>query len=174
MPETNESLMKAVAAGDLDQLGCLFDRCHRAVHALCARLVGSTDAADDLTQEVFLRVLRFRRSYRGDAAFRTWLYRITYNVCMTHRRRERATPECQADPDWYAHTSNTPPDNSLHRDVEAALADLSITDRTVLILNQHEGMTYREIAAVLGTSPGAVRVRAHRALRALRTRMEQP
>jgi RNA polymerase sigma factor (sigma-70 family) len=173
MTETDESLMRAVAAGDLDLLGCLFDRRHGAVHSLCYRLVGSADAADDLTQEVFLRVLRFRHSYRGEASFRTWLYRITYNVCMNYRRRVRATPEVRADAALYHGASEPPRDSEIDATVEAGLAALSPQERTVLVLSRYEGLTYTEIAAVLGSTPGAIRVRAHRALRALRARLEQ-
>jgi RNA polymerase sigma-70 factor (ECF subfamily) len=170
MPETDESLMQAVVAGDLERLGCLFDRCHVGVHALCARLVGSADAADDLLQEVFLRVLRFRHSYRAEASFRTWLFRITYNVCMTYRRKERATFDVAsslAASDQMTHASY---DADVRSAVERALEALPAAARTVLILNRYHGLSYAEIAEVIGSTPGAVRVQAHRALRTLRKR----
>jgi RNA polymerase sigma factor (sigma-70 family) len=169
MPETDESLMQAVAAGDLERLGCLFDRCHAGVHALCARLVGSADA-DDLMQEVFLRVLRFRRSYRAEASFRTWLFRITYNVCMTYRRKERETFEVASSASVSERMTHASPDDDVRSDIERALEALPVAARRVLILNRYHGLSYAEIAEVIGSTPGAVRVQAHRALRTLRDR----
>lgn len=170
--ESNESLMQAVAAGRLDRLTCLFDRCHSAVHALCARLVGSVDAADDLSQEVFLRVLRFRHSYRATASFRTWLYRIAYNACMDYRRSQRAAREVPIDALPEQGTVDEPSDHLRVAAVQRALCALPAPDRTVLVLSRFDGMTYAEIAAIMGSTPGAIRVRAHRALRALRSQLE--
>jgi RNA polymerase sigma factor (sigma-70 family) len=171
--QTDEALMHAVAAGDLERLGELFDRHHSAVHALCWRLAGDPDVADDLLQEVFLRVLRFRDSFRGDAAFRTWLFRIAHNVCMDWRRRDRAAREISA-PNLVASVpaAEAEPVSALATLVDAAMRTISPDARSVLVLSRYHDMTYTEIAAVVGCSPGAARVRAHRALRELRLRVE--
>ena len=81
--------MRGVRAGSVDTLGVLFERHHARVHALCYRLTRRADAADDLAQETFLRVLRYRESFREEASFPTWLYRIAYNVCHEHWRQMR-------------------------------------------------------------------------------------
>src|SRR4051812_43184781 len=81
--------MRAARAGNVDTLGVLFERHHARVHALCYRLTRSADAADDLAQETFLRVLRYRESFREKASFTTWLYRVAYNVCHEHWARSR-------------------------------------------------------------------------------------
>jgi RNA polymerase sigma factor (sigma-70 family) len=172
--DTDESLMRRVAAGDRDALGELFDRYRLAIYALCARIARDADDADDLVQEVFLRVLRFRDSYRADAAFRTWLYRIAVNVSMDHERRRRASRELQSDALLRAAPASEPASSSdLAVEVAAALATLPVDARTVLILSRYEGLTYAEIGAIVGVRAGAARVRAHRALRALRERLTQ-
>ena len=76
--------MAATGHGDLDALGVLFNRHHARVHALCYRLTGDASVADDLVQESFLRVLKYRKGFGARAAFTTWLYRLVRNVCMDH------------------------------------------------------------------------------------------
>src|SRR5579862_9208315 len=80
--------MAAVRDGDADALGALFSRHHGDVYALSARLMQDGDLADDITQEAFLRVWRYARSFRGRSTFSTWLYRLTYNLCMELRQRD--------------------------------------------------------------------------------------
>src|SRR5215216_5082383 len=83
---TDTELMLAVRGGDLDALGALFRRHYDRAHALCYRLTTSAEAADDLAQETFLRILRYRHTFRGDAQFTTWMYRLARNVCLDHLR----------------------------------------------------------------------------------------
>ena len=85
---SDAQLMSAIRDGDADALGTLFSRHHGTVYTLCARLIQDEDLADDITQDVFLRVWRYARSFRGRSAFRTWLYRLAYNACMDRRKRD--------------------------------------------------------------------------------------
>src|SRR5579863_4427351 len=85
---SDAQLMAAVRDGDAEALGVLFSRHHGAVYALSARLIQDDDLADDITQDVFLRVWRYARSFRGRSAFRTWIYRLAYNACLDRRRRD--------------------------------------------------------------------------------------
>src|SRR4051812_44410896 len=79
--------MQAVREGDVEQLGVIFERHHARVHALCHRLTRRDDVADDLVQETMLRVLRNSRSFRGESAFSTWLYRLAISACQDYWRR---------------------------------------------------------------------------------------
>src|ERR1700754_3012739 len=93
---TDTALMLAVRAGDLTRLGELFARHFDSAYAFCRRMTRDDTAAEDLAQEAFLRVLRYRESFRGDARFTTWLYRICRNLCASHLERlarERAEHE---------------------------------------------------------------------------------
>jgi RNA polymerase sigma factor (sigma-70 family) len=163
---SDEQLIAAVQGGDGDAMGVLFDRHHRAVHALCLRLGHDPDLADDLTQEVFLRVWRYARTFRGRSMFRTWLYRLAYNASADARTKdarrqespiESAMPETQSDELTERHVI-----------LEAALTRLAPAHRAVLVLSRFHDLGYEEIARIVACSPGAARVRLHRAMNELR------
>ncbi len=167
-PEGSDAqLMAAVRDGDADALGALFSRHHGDVYALSARLMQDGDLADDITQEAFLRVWRYARSFRGRSTFRTWLYRLTYNLCMELRQRDaRRHESLTLDRLTVAAPSNESTDRHIHLDM--ALRRLAPGQRVVLILSRFHGLGYDEIAQIIHCSPGAARVRLHRAMRELR------
>ena len=166
---SDEAVMRAVRDGDVDRLGLLFERYHARVHALCYRLTRRADAADDLVQDTFLRVLRYRDTFRGDAAFTTWLYRVAYNVCHEHWRQgrrdessmEHSTPEAEEP-------RHAQPVSERHALLEQAMTRLDAEQRAVLVLTRYHDLKYDEVARVLDCTPAAARVRAHRALNDLR------
>jgi RNA polymerase sigma-70 factor (ECF subfamily) len=164
---SDTQLMAAVQAGDAEALGALFSRHHGAVYALCTRLIQDDDLADDITQEVFLRVWRYARSFRGDSAFRTWLYRLVYNACTDRRQRDARWQEFF---DFDLLPADTPSAEltDRHMLLETALNRLSPKLRVVLVLSRFDGLGYDEIARIINCSPGAARVRLHRAMNALR------
>ena len=168
--ETDETLMLAVREGAVESLGRLFDRYHTRIHALCYRLTSSSDAADDLVQETFLRALRYRATFRADSAFATWLYRLACNVCHDHwqrtRRADRDAAAARSDAEDSPRESAAPDDRVDL--LEAALARLSPDRREVLVLTRYHDMSYDQAARVLDCTPAAARVRAHRALNELR------
>jgi RNA polymerase sigma factor (sigma-70 family) len=166
---SDEALVQAVAAGDVSKLGVLFERHHARVHALCFRLTREADVADDLAQETMLRVLRYARSFRADAAFATWLYRLAYNVCQDHWRRTRRdeTTTDLSEAIDVRHETNTDVDPR-HALLEVALTRLAPERRAVLVLSRYHDLAYDDIARILECTPAAARARAHRALNELR------
>lgn len=170
MTETSdEALMRGVRAGSVENLGALFERHHARVHALCYRLTRRNDAADDLAQETFLRVLRYRDTFREEAAFGTWLYRIAYNVCHEHWRQMRRD-ESIPDATTIAAQSRSETTELTERHVllDQALGRLDPEQRAVLVLTRYHDLKYDDVARVLECTPAAARVRAHRALNDLR------
>lgn len=170
---SDEHLMRAVSNGDVEQLGVLFARHHARVHALCFRLTRRADVADDLVQETMLRVLRFRQSFREQSAFATWLFRLAYNACCDHWRSSRRDSEMVGLDDFAMHASTgnppaTDPTSDRHILLDLALTRLDADERSVLVLRRYHDMSYSDIARVLECTPAAARVRAHRALSALR------
>jgi RNA polymerase sigma factor (sigma-70 family) len=167
--ESDEDLMRAVREGHVESLGVLFGRHHARVHALCFRLTRRADVADDLMQETFLRVLRHRDGFHEASRFSTWLYRLTYNVCHDHWRRDQRDESLKA----MASAASTAPDqgsamNERHVLLDEAMARLAPDRRSVLVLSRYHDLSYGDIAQVLECTPGAARVRAHRALHELR------
>ncbi len=142
---------------------------------LVARLAGSTDLADDLTQEVSLRAFQAFGSFRGEASAFTWLYRIAVNVVHRHRERRRCdtvpleAPEAIRLP---ADTACGPETLALQAErraaVWSAIERLPEELRTTLVLQVYEQLKYREVAAVLNVPVGTVKSRLNHAMRRLR------
>ena len=163
--------MRAVRRGELAALDTLFARHHRRLYGFLVRLTGDRDAADDLVQDVFLRLLRFKESFRDDGQFVPWLFRIARNLAADRYRDSRATMsldqhEAGTDGDAAALDSLIATEN--HQQLERALAALPVTHREVLLLRGVEQLSHRELAIALRCSEGAARVRVHRALAALK------
>ncbi len=168
----DEVLMLRVRAGEVDALGVLFERHHTRLYQFCRRLGASATASEDLVQEVFARMLRYRHTFRGDSRFAPWMYRLARNASIdAYRRAPRHEVPAAADHDM------TDPAPDAQADLERSQAErllwrafdyLPLEKREVLVLARVEAREYREIAHLLGCSEGAVRVRVHRALAALR------
>lgn len=167
-PDTR--LMLEVRDGDLERLGVLFERHHGRVHDFCYRMTRSEHAANDLVQETFLRILRYRASFRAEASFSTWLYRVARNLCLDHLQRlsRRSEAEEQWREEMGSDSSSPDPDVRRLQLVSEAFERLPLEGREVLILSRHQGLRYDEIAGVCDCSIGAVKVRVHRALKRLR------
>lgn len=153
----------------------LVHRTHRETYTLARRLVSDADDARDVVQEAYLRAYRSIGSFRGDAQFTTWLYRITANCASTHlgRRRKHRHDELDdldvADPEP-GHDPATAADAALLRQrLEAAIADLPPRLRAVVVLRDIYDLSHAEIADRLDISESAAKVRLHRARRRLRT-----
>jgi RNA polymerase sigma-70 factor (ECF subfamily) len=145
----------------------------RRIYAVCYRFTGDEAEAQDLTQEVFLRVFRTLRSFRaGEGSFQVWLHRLTRNLLIDHYRRHRAhratEPLDQQLPLLEERSGATSRTDSLLAGREAAeqlasaLQQLSPELREAVILRDLEGMEYREIAAVLRIPEGTVKSRINR------------
>lgn len=152
---------------------------HRGrVWRLVARLAGSLDLADDLTQEVSLRAFQAFEGFRREADAFTWLYRIAVNVVLRDRERRKSTvgldnPEALALPDANALSPEQAALNAEMRPiVRAALNRLPEDLRTTLILQIYEGLKYREIAVVLEIPIGTVKSRLNSAMHRLREELK--
>ena len=164
---SDRELMLRLARDELACLEVLFRRWQDEAFAFCARTAGREDA-EDLVQEGFLRLLRYRGTYRGDA-FKPWLLRILRNVCLDRLRqsgKERAVASRWAD-EAARRRPATQDDARVDR-LERALAAMTREEREVIVLARWHDMPYERIAEVLECTPGAARVRMHRALASLR------
>jgi RNA polymerase sigma factor (sigma-70 family) len=170
---TDELLMHAVQGGNLDALGELFERHHRPVFHFLSRTTGDPGAAEDLVQEVFVRILKYRHTYDAESRFDTWLFRIARNARTDHFRRRAPAPAPEADALEVASGEPGPAQQLEQRvdvaQLERALQQLADEPRDLLVLARYHGMPYDRIADTLGIEPGAVKVRVHRAMKQLRT-----
>ncbi len=166
--------MSAYLNGDRRSFALLFERWAPRLHGFFLRALRDPSAADDLLQQAFLNVHRARSSFQSIYPLRSWLFRIAANALRDELRRRRraplATPEEQEAMDQVAPANAPLPLDSQERAraVRAALDRLPESQRVVLHLHRFEEMTFAEIAGVLGTTEGAVKLRAFRAYQRLR------
>ena len=171
--DVDPALVRAVQRGERGAMDALIRASYADVYALAHRLLRDPSDAADATQEVYLRVVRSVLGFRGEAAFSTWLHRVTVNVCMTALksrgdRRARGQSAGAADfdvdlPDAAADPAARAELADLAARSAAALAQLGEDAREIVVLRDLQGLTTRQTAQVLGISEGAVKVRLHRA-----------
>ena len=171
-------LMVAYARGDRDAFARLFARLAPRIHGFFLRSFGSPSMADDLMQTTFMKIHKARGSYRPDLPLRPWVFAIAARVRVDELRKLRRLPEESGEDALEraddAIASNEAADAGRAASVDvasavsAALEKLPETQRTVIHLHRYEGMTLPEIAQVLGTTEGAVKLRAFRGYEHLR------
>jgi RNA polymerase sigma-70 factor (ECF subfamily) len=178
--DSDEQILARVRAGETRQFENLVRRYQDAVYGMALRFMGSPVEAQDIAQEVFLRVHRGLEGFKGDARFSTWLYRITFNLCSDSLRRKRRPGRASVSledageiQDRRAGLEQGLLDDEQKRAVRAALEGLDEKYRSVLILLYYQELSYEQIAAVLQCPLKTVETRLYRARRQLRTVMER-
>ena len=179
-------LVESLRTGAAQAYEELLRRFQQPAYALALRLLGDPSEASDVVQEVFLKVFRNVGSFRGQSSLKTWIYRITVNEAhnarrwfFRHRRRE---VELDSDPQEARSWKDTIPDGCVspydaafereqHVMLEAALDKLTPIFREAVVLRDITGMSYEEIAEVLGVSLGTVKSRILRGREALRVEL---
>ena len=184
----DEILMAAYQAGNAAAFEQLFERHGGSVYGFLARRLGDRALAEDLYQETFLRVHRARQTYDSSRPFRAWLFAIAHNLLNDALRQRLSSPSIAAsaaarggDPAGDGHDTRVAdvvdPAPALDdrveqrealRAVDRALAALPPDEATVLILARVEGLSYDDIALVIGRSPSATKQLAYRALKKVR------
>jgi RNA polymerase sigma-70 factor, ECF subfamily len=167
-------LMRRVAEGDQAAFASLYDRHHRSVARFAYRFVGEAGRAEELTQDIFVKLFRHAGRYQPTARFRTFLFRVAANHCLNEVRRGeyRVQHVSQDGEEGRPLQTPAPESESPQRAVEGreleervveAMGQLSDRERTAFTLCRFEGMPYREIAEVLQASEAAVKSLIHRA-----------
>jgi RNA polymerase sigma-70 factor (ECF subfamily) len=179
MTWTDEELVARSIGGDNDSFNELILRWERPIYALAYRTIGREEDARDVCQETFLRAFRALPGFRGQAKFSSWLYRIALNLCRDWMRRQRRTPVVQAPEgvDLFELAAAAEPSESiedlvarkdLSRLVERAMARLPEEQRTAIVLKEYHGLTFQEIADLVGCPLSTVKTRLYQGLTVLR------
>jgi RNA polymerase sigma factor (sigma-70 family) len=162
--------MLQVKAGQLDRMGLLFERYHRPLYGFFHHSTGNPAASEDLVQNVFYRMLKYRHTFTGEGEFRTWMYHLARNVLADAAKKDKPAAHHQDIADWAEKLpGGSAADAGLHQAQDVALLHqalgrLSAEQREVLVLSRFQELKYEQIAQLLDTTAGAVKVRAHRAL----------
>lgn len=171
--ESDYALARAAAHGAMAGIGDLYVRHNRRVYSLCLRMTGNAAEAEELTQEVFVQLLRKIDSFRGDSLFTTWLYRVTVNQVLMHFRRMRCQTEIHGDVEMAISKSkrcgqSVGPPVVDRLALKAALSHLPSGCREVFLLFDIEGYRHEEIAKILGCSVGNSKSQLHKARKKLK------
>ena len=170
--------IKACKEGDMNAFSVLVTNYENKILNHCYRMLGNVTDAEDATQEVFVKVFRFIKSYSEQSSFSTWIYKIASNVCLDFIRKNRRHTKDTVS----LHQKNAEGEEFLlsvqdegpspydetrkkeaKRKLDEALQKLSDDQRQVVILRDVEGFSYEEIARVTGSAPGTVKSRLNRA-----------
>ncbi len=177
---TDAELVRATLGGAREAFDVIVTRHRRSIYQLCYRYVGRQEDANDLAQDVFLRAYRGLRSFKGQASFTTWLYRIAVNAALNRVRSKALRLERMAPIDAVDHPdprAEDPAEAVLRgeraRRVRAAIAQLPPKQRATLVLRVYEELSHEEIAAVLGSSVGACKANLFHALNRLKELLER-
>ncbi len=167
-PLDDAGLVSACLDGNRDAFDAIVERHRRSVYQICYRFVNNHEDASDLSQEVFVRAWRGLRTFKGQSALSTWLYRIAVNACLNRVSQRRLETEPLAS-DRFEDANVEDPTVGLQRDeraaaVRRAIAALPDKQRATLILRTYHELSHHEIARILGSSEGAVKANFFHAL----------
>ena len=171
MAPTDNDIMEQVRDGRIEKLAVLFERYQTMLFNFFLRLTGNRAVSEDLVQEVFMRVLKYRAGYMGDSKFNVWLFQIARNAHIDHLRKQKAALPID---EQFAETPGREPlpDAGYEADREAelvrcALDRLPVQKREILVLFRFQNLKLREIAELTGVQVGTVKAQVHRALKDL-------
>jgi len=163
-----------VAAATRDEAA--FEELYRAhvdeVYTLTLRMVGDVHIAEDITQEIFIRLWRKIETFQGRSSFRTWLYRLSLNVIFRQRARLRSRPHIPLHETEIADRDGAA-DVIIKADLQRAIVSVPLRSRAVLILHDLKQYKHREIADILGISAGTSKAHLYRARKLMRKELEQ-
>ena len=178
--ESERRIIDAARRGDHQAFEALVLKYQDRIYRLIQRLVSGADVVDDLAQEVFIRAYRSLGDFKGESSLYTWLYKIALNLCRNHYRTRGRRPVHEeldeaGGPGGLAAAEGTPEDEASRREfwehLRRGLEELPAEQREAVVFCDLEGMSYEEMADVLGVPIGTVRSRIFRGRRALQGRL---
>jgi len=171
---SDQELMSIVQAGDFTPASEIYDRYSSRIYNFAYRFLRNSEAAEDATQEVFVKMLRHANQFHGGAKLSTWLFSITANHCRDYlRKSENKAKEGEDVLVTLPASAELSPERHLQRRedekrIQDALTLLSHDQREAIVLSRYQGLSYAEIAQIAGCSEGAVKTRVFRAMEVLK------
>ncbi len=171
-PTSDNTLMEQVRDGQVAKLAILFERHHVMLYNFFLRLTGRRGPGEDLVQDVFVRILKYRATYRSESKFTVWMYQIARNAHADYLRKLK--PEVPLGEQFEEPAGTEPlPADRMDTEIDDALLRraldrLPLRKREILLLSRYENMKYKDIAELLGCSIETIKTSVHRAIRELR------
>jgi RNA polymerase sigma factor (sigma-70 family) len=169
---TDEKIMDKVKDGQLSELTGLFERYHMPLYNFFLKLTLDKNTSEDLTQNLFYRIIRYRQTFNGGAGtFKSWMYQMARNLhadyCKQKQRITEVVKNAGNFPDDVAESEEGYKEHDYEK-LKLALSGLGPVDRELIVLSRYEGLKYAEIAKMKNMSLGSIKVQIHRALKELR------
>jgi RNA polymerase sigma-70 factor (ECF subfamily) len=168
---TDEILMQNVKEGNLSDMSVLFERYHLRLYNFFFRLTFDMDVSQDLTQNLFYRMIKYKNSYNIEYSVKSWIFQIARNLHADYCREAKRTGEIFLKTDKY--TEEPADDSGSYQEddyvrLEKAFSDLSAEQREIIVLSRYQGLKYEEISAITNQSVSAIKVAMYRAIKQLR------
>ncbi|WP_020532827.1 RNA polymerase sigma factor [Flexithrix dorotheae] len=168
---SDEALMMKVRSGDTGKLSLLFERYNIPIYNFFLKFIGDREISQDLTQNVFFRILKYNHSFKEGASFKTWIYQIARNVRIDHYKKYKI----------YNSSLNTDNINEINFSenhdpiekseeillIQKALSKMPEDKKEIIVLSQFQELRYKEIAEILNITENTARVKVHRAIKEL-------
>lgn len=172
---TDNALMMKVKSGDTEKLGLLYERHKRKLFGFFYNMNGNADLSEDLVQNVFMRMLKYKHTFTGEGSFLAWMFSTARNVSYDNFKKNKKK---RNDREISGIEYRLESANNIERELEGnenlnllkmAMGRLDHDKREVLVLSKLKELKFNEIGNMLGCSEGAAKVKAHRAIKELRT-----
>ena len=171
--EHDEILMLEVKNGDLDSLVPLFDKYHVKLYNFFLRLTRNREVSEDLTQNVFSRIIAYKHTFNDQYKFKTWMYQMARNIHIDHYHKNKGYftdfEETEGTTAKMQESIDETERDEKHKILYEAMNLLSVEDREIIELSKFQDLKYEDISKITGNSVGAIKVKVHRAVNKLRT-----
>ncbi len=169
--QTDEIIMLQVKDGNIEELSVLFERYNVRLFNFFLRLTMNRVISQDLTQNLFFRIIKYRKSYKNEMSVKSWIYQMARNLHIDYRNQLRKTGDVFTRSDVFSldiidEEPDYPEDDYLR--LEKAVSCLEEGQKELIVLSKYQGLKYDEIAVITNQSVAAIKVAVHRAVKQLR------
>ena len=167
----DEEIMQHVKDGNLAEMSVLFERYHLRLYNFFLKLTGKKDISQDLTQNLFYRIIKYKNSYKSGLSVKSWIYQMARNLHIDYCKEEKRSEELFMKTDSYPvdiSDENTGFQEEDFERFEYAFAALSNEQKEIIVLSRYQGLKYEEISLIINQSVPAIKVAMHRAIKQLR------
>ncbi|WP_144895484.1 RNA polymerase sigma factor [Lutibacter sp. Hel_I_33_5] len=166
---TDEEIMLAVASGELEKLSILFDRYNVRIYNFFNKMLQNKMVSEDLTQDVFIKIMKYRTSYKN-GNFASWIYTVARNIFSSYYQKQKKERTNMIDDDTLVSNEVIVSERSEEEleYLQKALLQLKTADRELIVMHRFQEIKYEQIAEIIGSNEGAVKVKVHRALKKLK------
>jgi RNA polymerase sigma factor (sigma-70 family) len=169
--EHDEVIMQHVKDGNLAEMAVLFERYHLRMYNFFLKLTWNKDISEDLTQNLFYRMIKYKNTYNNNLSFKSWIYRMARNLHIDYCKEEKRSEELFLKSDTYPVDVIEESYGLLEEDyerLEKAFSFLNNEQKEIIVLSRYQGLKYEEISSIINQSVPAIKVAMHRAIKQLR------